>query len=174
MSETRVAIDKIEKEKYSHLYFPEYYSYWNSSIDKEGYSGVAIFTKEKPLKSYYGFNKEEHDGEGRLITLEFEKFFLLSVYVPNAGEELKRLDYRMKLWDSNFYSYLKKLKKKNKNIIITGDMNCANEDIDVYDPRNKDKHPGFTPGERLNFKKLLMLGFKDTFRLLYPEKVKNY
>lgn len=117
--------------------------------------------------------KPEHDLEGRLITLEFEDFYLLSVYVPNAGEELKRLDYRVNSWDLHFSKYLKKLRKSNKNVIISGDFNCANEDIDVYDPINKDKLPGFTPGERLNFKKLLDIGYVDTYRRFNPEKVKK-
>jgi len=132
---------------------------------------VAVFTKKRPLNVTYGLNKPEHDLEGRLITLEFEHFYLLSVYVPNAGEELKRLDYRVNSWDMHFQRYLKKLRKSNKNVIIAGDFNCANEDIDVYDPVNKDKLPGFTPGERLNFKRLLDIGYVDTFRKLYPDKV---
>ncbi len=157
--------------KIPELYFPEYYSYWNSSAERQGYSGVAIFTKKKPMKVIYGFNIPENDTEGRLITLEFENYYLISVYVPNAGEELKRLNYRMNSWDINFHKYLKKLQKTNKDIIISGDLNCANEDIDVYDPSGKDKVPGFTPGERLNFKRLLDIGFVDTYRKLYPYKV---
>lgn len=132
---------------------------------------MAVFSKKRPLRVSYGFNKLENDLEGRLITLEFDDYFLLTVYVPNAGEDLKRLNYRLNSWDINFRKYLKKLQKTKKNIIITGDFNCANEDIDVYDPIGKDKLPGFTPDERLNFKKILDIGFIDTFRNLYPEKV---
>lgn len=135
---------------------------------------MSIFTKKKPLKATYGFKSVDNDGEGRLITLEFEDFYLISVYVPNAGEGLKRLNYRLQSWDENFFNYLKKLKNKNKNIIIAGDMNCANEDIDVYDATNKDKVPGFTPDERINFKKLLNLGFIDTYRKINRNKVIYY
>lgn len=133
---------------------------------------MAIFSKIKPIDVIFGLNKKECDTEGRMITLEYPDFYLICVYVPNAGDQLKRLDFRVNSWDANMRKFVGKLKKANKNIIITGDFNCANEDIDVYDPTNKDKVPGFTPDERLNFKRLLKLGFVDTFRFLNPERVK--
>ena len=148
------------------LAFLGYDSYWNYA-EKKGYSGTAIYTKHKPLSVRYGIGIEEHDHEGRVITLEYEDFFFITVYVPNAQDGLKRLDYRMK-WEDDFLSYIKELDKQ-KPVIFCGDLNVAHEEIDLKNPKTNHNTPGFTDEEREKFSTLLQSGFKDTFRTLHPD-----
>jgi exodeoxyribonuclease-3 len=148
------------------LAFLGYDSYWNYA-EKKGYSGTAIYTKHKPLSVRYGIGIEEHDHEGRVITLEYEEFFFITVYVPNAQDGLKRLDYRMK-WEDDFLSYIKELDKQ-KPVIFCGDLNVAHEEIDLKNPKTNRNNPGFTDEEREKFSVLLESGFKDTFRTLHPD-----
>ena len=145
-----------------------YYQYWYSA-EKKGYSGTAVFTKHEPLNVTYGLGIEEHDHEGRIITLEYEKFYLLCVYTPNAQRELARLDYRMK-WEDALREYMKKL-DSTKPIIYCGDLNVAHEEIDLKNPKTNHFSAGFSDEERGKFSELLSAGFTDTFRELYPEKV---
>ena len=147
--------------------FEGYQSYWNYA-DKKGYSGTAIFSKVKPLSVTYGLGIEEHDHEGRVITLELESYYLTTVYTPNSQEELRRLDYRMK-WDDDFRAYLKKLEEK-KPVIVCGDLNVAHKEIDLKNPKTNRKNAGFTDEERAKFTTLLESGFTDTFRYFYPEQ----
>ena len=146
-----------------------YESYWNYA-EKKGYSGTAIFTKRHPLNVSYGMNIDEHDHEGRVITLEMEKFFLVVVYTPNSQEELRRLDYRM-TWEEAFRSFLLKLNEQ-KPVIVCGDMNVAHQEIDIKNPKANRRNAGFTDEEREKFSVLLDAGFIDTFRYLYPDTVK--
>ena len=145
-----------------------YYAYWNYA-EKKGYSGTAIFTKEEPLQVTYGLGIEEHDKEGRVITLEFPEYYLITVYTPNSQSELARLDYRMK-WEDDFRAYLLQL-RKNKPVIVCGDMNVAHKEIDLKNPKTNRKNAGFTDEEREKFTTLLNAGFTDTFRYLHPEQV---
>ena len=148
------------------LAFEGYESYWNYA-DKKGYSGTAIFTRNHPLNVTYGLGIDEHDHEGRVITLEFEKFFLVTVYTPNSQDELKRLEYRM-MWDNDFRTYLQQLDAK-KPVLVCGDLNVAHQEIDLKNPKSNRKNAGFTDEEREKFGKLLQAGFVDTFRHFYPE-----
>lgn len=148
--------------------FLGYESYWNYA-DKKGYSGTAIFTKHKPLSVTYGINIDEHDHEGRVITLEMDDFYLVTVYTPNSQDGLRRLDYRMK-WEDDFQAYLHKLDEK-KPVIVCGDMNVAHQEIDLKNPKTNRKNAGFTDEEREKMTQLLSNGFIDTFRTLYPEQV---
>ena len=150
------------------LSFPAYESYWNYA-DKKGYSGTAIYTKHKPLSVTYGIDIDEHDHEGRVITLEMEDFYLVTVYTPNSQDGLRRLDYRMK-WEDDFQAYLHKLDEK-KPVIVCGDMNVAHQEIDLKNPKTNHKNAGFTDEEREKMTQLLSNGFIDTFRTLYPEQV---
>ena len=149
------------------LDFLGYKSYWNYA-DKKGYSGTAIFTKHEPLSVTYGLGIDEHDHEGRVITLEMEDFYLVCVYTPNAQDGLKRLDYRMS-WDDDFRTYVKGLAKK-KGVIICGDLNVAHQDIDLKNPQTNHYNPGFTDEERGRFITLLRSGFIDTFRHFHPNQ----
>ena len=142
-----------------------YYDYWNYA-QKKGYSGTAIFTKQKPLSVNYGINIEEHDTEGRVITLEFEDFYFVTVYTPNSQNELKRLDYRMK-WEDDFRNYLKKL-DETKPVIMCGDLNVAHKEIDLKNPKTNRKNAGFTDEERNKFTEFLESGFIDTYRYFNP------
>ena len=144
-----------------------YTSYWNSE-EKKGYSGTAVFTKKKPLNVTYGIGKEEHDKEGRIITLEFENFYLVTNYTPNAKRELERLDYRM-IWEDEIRKYLLNL-NKTKPVIMCGDLNVAHEQIDLKNPKTNRGNAGFTDEEREKMTELLNAGFTDSFRYLYPEK----
>ena len=153
------------------LQIPGYYSYWNYA-EKKGYSGTAIFTRHKPLGVSYGLGIEEHDKEGRVITLEDEKFYLVNAYVPNSQDELKRLDYRMK-WEDDLRSYLMDLSKK-KSVVYCGDLNVAHKEIDLKNPKTNRMNPGFTDEEREKMTALLSSGFTDTFRYLYPDKENIY
>lgn len=150
------------------LSFPGYESYWNYA-DKKGYSGTAIFTKHKPLSVTYGIDIDEHDHEGRVITLEMEDFYLVTVYTPNSQDGLRRLEYRMK-WEDDFQAYLHKLDEK-KPVIVCGDMNVAHQEIDLKNPKTNRKNAGFTDEEREKMTQLLSNGFIDSFRTLYPEQV---
>lgn len=150
---------------------PGYHQYWNSAV-KKGYSGVAIFTKKEPLSVQYGLGIEEHDQEGRVITLEFEDFWMVTVYTPNSKDGLLRLDYRM-VWEDAFRSHLKKLDEK-KPVIVCGDMNVAHQEIDLKNPKTNHKNPGFTDEERAKMTELLASGFTDSFRALYPDKADAY
>lgn len=150
------------------LQFEGYQSYWNYA-DKKGYSGTAIYTKHAPVNVTYGLGIDEHDHEGRVITLEMEDFFLITVYVPNSQDELRRLDYRMQ-WEDDFRAYVKQL-DAIKPVIICGDLNVAHEEIDLKNPKTNHHNAGFTDEEREKMTVLLDNGFVDTFRLLYPEQV---
>ena len=143
-----------------------YHQYWNYA-EKKGYSGTAIFTKQEPLSVQYGIGVEEHDHEGRVITLEFEDFYMVTVYVPNSQDELKRLDYRMQ-WETDFLTYLKKLEEK-KGVIFCGDLNVAHKEIDLKNPKTNRRSAGFTDEEREKFSAVLDAGFIDTFRYFYPD-----
>ena len=149
------------------LSFPGYESYWNYA-DKKGYSGTAIYTKHKPLNVTYGIDIDEHDHEGRVITLEMDDFYLITVYTPNSQDGLRRLDYRMK-WEDDFQAYLHRL-DAIKPVIVCGDMNVAHQEIDLKNPKTNHKNAGFTDEEREKMTQLLSNGFIDTFRTLYPEQ----
>lgn len=147
------------------------YRYFSQCGVRGGYSGTAIFTRKKPLNVSHGINNSELDNEGRVITLEYDKYFLIHVYTPNSGQSLQRLDYRTKNWDVHFRKYLKNL-QKSKNIIVCGDLNVANEDIDIHNPKGNKRSAGFTDEERESFKKHLQeLKLIDTYRLLNPNKI---
>lgn len=143
-----------------------YHQYWNYA-EKKGYSGTAIFTKQEPISVQYGIGIEEHDHEGRVITLEFEDFYMVTVYTPNSQDGLKRLDYRMQ-WETDFLAYLKKLEEK-KGVIFCGDLNVAHQEIDLKNPKTNRKNAGFTDEERAKFGEVLKAGFIDTFRYFYPD-----
>ena len=165
LQETKISEGQIEFEK------PGYYSYWNYA-EKKGYSGTAVFTKKEPVSVTYGMGVEEHDHEGRVITLEFEDFFFVTVYTPNSKRELERLSYRQ-VWEDDFRSYLKKLDEK-KPVIVTGDMNVAHKEIDLKNPKTNHHSAGFTDEEREKMTELLNSGFTDTFRFFYPDKTDAY
>lgn len=170
LNETRIDKPTLLDLKYDNLFSDYYLSYWNCSTNKKGYAGVAIFTKYKPINIYYGMEKEEHDEEGRLLTLEYEYFYLVSVYVPNSGSG--RLDYRIQQWDLHLREYVSNLKKTNKDIIIVGDMNVAHEKIDVANWHLYEGSSCFTIQERENLTKLLNIGIVDTFRYLNSNTIK--
>lgn len=148
------------------LELPGYHQYWNYA-EKKGYSGTAVFSKEEPLSVSYGMGIEQHDKEGRVITLEFGSYYLVTVYTPNAKEELKRLSYRME-WEDDFLAYLKKLEHL-KPVIFCGDLNVAHKEIDLKNPKTNHKNAGFTDEERSKFTALTEAGFLDTFRYFYPD-----
>ena len=147
------------------LDMPGYYQYWNYA-ERKGYSGTAIFTKKEPISVQYGIGIDEHDHEGRVITLEYETFYMVTVYTPNSQTELARLDYRMR-WEDDFRHYLKELDKV-KPVIVCGDMNVAHEEIDLKNPKTNRNNAGFTDDERNKFTELIEAGFTDTFRDKYP------
>lgn len=148
-----------------------YHCYWNYA-QKKGYSGTAVFTKQKPLSVKFGMGMEMHDSEGRMITLEFEKFYFITVYVPNSQRELKRLDYRMQ-WEDDFRQYICML-EKTKPVIYCGDLNVAHCEIDLKNPKTNHKNAGFTDDEREKLSLILNSGFTDTFRFFYPELKQVY
>ncbi len=148
-----------------------YYSYWNYA-EKKGYSGTAVFSKEKPLSVKYGIGIDEHDHEGRVITLEFDNFYMVTVYTPNSQRELTRLEYRMK-WEDDFRNFLNDL-RKTKPVVVTGDMNVAHKEIDLKNPKTNRKNAGFTDEERQKMTELLDSGFIDTFRYFYPDVEQKY
>ena len=153
------------------LKFDGYKSYWNSA-ERKGYSGTAIFTKKEPLSVSYGIGIEEHDKEGRVITLEFEDFYMVTIYTPNAKRGLERLDYRQ-IWEDEIRKYLLKLEKK-KPVVMCGDLNVAHEEIDLKNPKSNRGNAGFTDEERQKMTELLEAGFVDSFRYLYPNKTESY
>ena len=148
-----------------------YEQYWNYA-EKKGYSGTAVFTKKTPLSVRYGIGMEEHDREGRVITLEYEKFFFVTVYTPNSQSERARLDYRMK-WEDDFLAYLKSL-EETKPVIYAGDLNVAHQEIDLKNPKTNRKNAGFTDEERAKFSNVLASGMIDTYRYFYPEQTGIY
>ncbi|MBQ3437143.1 MAG: exodeoxyribonuclease III [Fusobacterium sp.] len=160
LQETKLSAGQLDLE------LEGYHQYWNYA-EKKGYSGTAIFTKFEPLSVFYGIGIEEHDNEGRVITLEFENFYMITVYTPNSKDELLRLDYRM-IWEDEFRKYLKNLETK-KPVIVCGDLNVAHKEIDLKNPKTNRRNPGFTDEERNKFTTLLEAGFIDTFRYFYPE-----
>lgn len=149
------------------LELPGYFQYWNYA-EKKGYSGTALFTKKEPLNVSFGMGVEEHDHEGRIITAEFDRFYVVTVYVPNSQRELTRLEYRCK-WEADFLAYLKKLEEK-KPVIFCGDLNVAHQEIDLKNPKTNRRNAGFTDEERNCFTRLLESGFIDTFRYFYPNQ----
>ena len=153
------------------LNLPGYFQYWNYAV-KKGYSGTAVFTRKEPLSVQYGIGREEHDQEGRVITLEYPDFYLVTVYTPNSQSELRRLEYRMK-WEEDFLAYLKKLEKKHP-VVFCGDLNVAHQEIDLKNPKTNRRNAGFTDEEREKFTQLLESGFTDTFRYFYPEREQAY
>ena len=160
IQETKMQEGQLELE------LPGYHQYWNYAV-KKGYSGTAVFTKVEPLSVAYGLGIEEHDQEGRVITLEFEDFYLVTVYTPNSQDGLKRLDYRME-WETAFFTYLKGLEAA-KPVVFCGDLNVAHKEIDLKNPKTNRKNAGFTDEERARFTELLEGGFIDTFRYFYPD-----
>ena len=165
IQETKCQKDQIDLE------FKGYTSYWNSA-EKKGYSGTAIFTKQKPISVTYGIGIEEHDKEGRVITLEFEKFYMINIYTPNSKRELERLEYRQ-IWEDEIRKYMLKL-NENKPVIMCGDLNVAHNEIDLKNPKTNRHNAGFTDEERNKMTELLDAGFVDTFRILYPDKENAY
>lgn len=165
LQETKLQEGQIELE------LEGYEEYWNYAA-KKGYSGTAIFTKHAPLGVVYGMGKEEHDQEGRVITLEYAAFYLVTVYTPNSQSELARLSYRMQ-WETDFLAYIKRL-DEHKPVILCGDLNVAHQEIDLKNPKTNRKNAGFTDEEREKFTQLLSAGFIDTFRYFYPDKTGIY
>ncbi|HBD64269.1 MAG TPA: exodeoxyribonuclease III [Clostridiales bacterium] len=165
LQETKLQAGQIE------LDLGGYHDFWNYA-EKKGYSGTAVFTKEKPLSESYGIGIEEHDKEGRVITLEFDKFYLVNVYTPNSKRALERLEYRMQ-WEDDFRSYLLRL-DEHKPVIVCGDLNVAHKEIDLKNPKTNRKNAGFTDEERNKMTELLGAGFIDTFRHFYPDKEEAY
>ncbi|MBY7026235.1 MULTISPECIES: exodeoxyribonuclease III [Clostridium] len=153
------------------LNLEEYYDYWNYA-EKKGYSGTTVFSKEKPLNISLGIGIEEHDKEGRVLTLEFEEFYLVNVYTPNSQQKLARIDYRM-AWENDFRDYLNEL-NKDKSVIVCGDLNVAHKEIDLKNPKNNRNNAGFSDEEREKFDELLKSGFIDTYRYFYPDKEGAY
>lgn len=162
LQETKMQAGQLDIE------LPGYDAYWNYA-EKKGYSGTAIFTRHQPLNVSYGLGIEEHDHEGRVITLEMDDFYLVTVYTPNSQDQLRRLDYRM-TWEDDFRTYLQRL-DAIKPVIVCGDMNVAHEEIDLKNPKTNRKNAGFTDEEREKMTQLLAAGFTDTFRYKYPEQV---
>ena len=165
LQETKLQAGQIE------LSFPGYESYWNYA-ERKGYSGTVIFTRHTPLAVSYGIGLPEHDTEGRVVTLEYENFYLVCVYTPNAQDGLKRIDYRMR-WEDAFRAYLVELDQR-KPVIVCGDMNVAHEEIDLKNPKTNVGNAGFSDEERGKFSELLAAGFTDSFRALYPDKTDAY
>lgn len=160
LQETKLQAGQIE------LDLPGYYQYWNYA-EKKGYSGTAVFTKEEPISVFLGMDKAEHDTEGRLITLEYENFYFVCCYTPNAQDGLKRIDYRMK-WEDDLREYLSSL-SANKPVVYCGDLNVAHNEIDLKNPKSNRGNAGFSDEEREKFSQLLDAGFTDSFRYLYPD-----
>ncbi len=165
LQETKMQPHQLELE------LDGYYQYWNSA-ERKGYSGTAIFTKHEPLSVRYGIDQEAHDKEGRVITLEYEDHYLVTVYTPNSQRELARLDYRME-WETEFQGYLQEL-DKDKPVVVCGDLNVAHQEIDLKNPKTNRRNAGFTDEERGRMTELLDGGFTDTFRLLYPDVTDAY
>ena len=160
LQETKLQEGQIDME------LPGYYQYWNYA-EKKGYSGTAVFTKEKPLSVTYGIGIDEHDHEGRVITLEYDNYYFITVYTPNSKQQLERLEYRQR-WEDDFRNYLCKL-NENKPVIFCGDLNVAHKEIDLKNPSSNHHNAGFTDEERSKMSELLSAGFTDTFRYFYPD-----
>lgn len=160
LQETKLQQGQIELE------LPGYFQYWNYA-EKKGYSGTAVFARQEPVSVSYGIGVEEHDHEGRVITLKYDDFYMVTVYTPNSQDELKRLDYRMR-WEDDFREYLNGLAAK-KGVIVCGDMNVAHREIDLKNPKTNHNNPGFTDAERGKMTELLESGFVDTYRYFYPD-----
>lgn len=160
LQETKMQVGQLELE------LPGYYQYWNSA-EKKGYSGTAVFSRVEPLQVTYGLPQDEHNHEGRVITLELEQFYLVTVYTPNSQDELARLDYRMQ-WEDDFRAYLLELDRK-KPVIVCGDLNVAHQEIDLKNPKTNRRNAGFTDEERDKMTTLLQSGFTDSFRYFYPD-----
>lgn len=165
LQETKCQVGQVDID------LPGYHQYWNAAV-KKGYSGTAIFTKKEPISVSYGIGIEEHDQEGRVITLEYEDYYFITVYVPNSQNELARLDYRM-TWEDAFLAYVKKLDEK-KPVIYCGDLNVAHKEIDLKNPKTNTKNAGFTPEEREKMSVVLSSGFVDSFRHFYPDLEQIY
>lgn len=165
LQETKMQTGQLDLE------FEGYHSYWNYA-EKKGYSGTAIFTKHEPLSVAYGIGKEEHDHEGRVITLEMPDFYMVTVYTPNSQDGLKRLDYRME-WERDFQAYIRELDAK-KPVVLCGDLNVAHKEIDLKNPKTNRRNAGFTDEEREQFQNLLDSGFTDSFRYFYPDMENIY
>ncbi|CAG9325834.1 unnamed protein product [Blepharisma stoltei] len=169
-NETKLQDTNIQDFKNNFPAFP--YQYWSCSRTKKGYSGTAILSKIEPISIVTGLGRRKHDDEGRVITAEFDTFFLISTYVPNAGQKLDRLSYRTQEWDNDFRNYLKQLEARGKSVIWLGDLNVVHQDIDIYNMNGKEKCAGCTPQEREQFTQTLAEGFVDSFRHLYPSERK--
>ncbi|CDW88041.1 exodeoxyribonuclease iii family protein [Stylonychia lemnae] len=171
LNETKTDYQSI-LEKGIHEKLPLHYEqYWNCSKARRGYSGTGILTRIKPLNVKYDIDVQHHDQEGRVITAEFDKFILISVYVPNSGDGLRRLDYRTQEFDKDFHDYIDKVRIENKKpLILSGDMNVARKEIDIYDAKGKEKSACYTPEERASFESLIGRGYVDVYRHLYPDK----
>ena len=169
LQETKMQVEQLDED--AKKIFDGYYQYWNCA-EKKGYSGTAIFTKKEPISVSYGIGIEEHDKEGRVITLEYEDFFIVDCYTPNSKRELERLEYRM-IWEDEFRNYLLNL-NESKPVILCGDLNVAHKEIDLKNPKINRRNAGFTDEEREKMTKLLNSGFTDSFRFLYPNKENCY
>ena len=167
-----ICLQEIKLQRHQFTFDMEGYEAYTNHADKPGYSGTAIYTKKTPLSVAYGIGIDEHDHEGRVITAEFEEFYLVCCYTPNSQNELKRLDYRMK-WEDDFYNYLKGLEAK-KPVVLCGDLNVAHKEIDLKNPKTNHMNAGFTDQEREKISRLLDSGFIDTFRHFYPDKKDEY
>ena len=173
IQETKIDDERLVAEHMKDKFPSDYYQYWNSCKPPiKGYAGTAIFTKLKPISAKYDIGVPKHDKEGRTITLEFDKFFLVASYVPNSGATLKWQEYRTDEWDLDFRCYIKSLEQKGKPVVLIGDMNVSHKEIDNFDPKRNENQACFTPEERQSFTNFLSLGFCDTFRELYPGKIK--
>ena len=169
LQETKMQVEQLDED--AKKIFDGYYQYWNCA-EKKGYSGTAIFTKKEPISVSYGIGIEEHDKEGRVITLEYEDFYIVDCYTPNSKRELERLEYRM-IWEDEFRNYLLNLNKR-KPVILCGDLNVAHKEIDLKNPKTNRRNAGFTDEEREKMTRLLDSGFTDSFRFLYPNKENCY
>ncbi len=169
LQETKMQVEQLGED--AKKIFDGYYQYWNCA-EKKGYSGTAIFTKKEPISVSYGIGIEEHDKEGRVITLEYEDFYIVDCYTPNSKRELERLEYRM-IWEDEFRNYLLNLNKR-KPVILCGDLNVAHKEIDLKNPKTNRRNAGFTDEEREKMTRLLDSGFTDSFRFLYPNKENCY
>ena len=170
-NETKIDNELIEKLNLRNLYYKIYKSFWYCPDEKKGYSGTAILTKYEPISVNYGINIDKHDREGRVLTIEYDKFYLISCYTPNSGLELKRLDYRIEEWDKDFFKYINSLRNK-KDIILAGDLNVAKDELDVHEIKGQERTAGFTKKERDSFNTFLEMGYIDTFRKLHPKEKK--
>lgn len=173
VQESKIDDERMSAERLKDNFPPSYLQYWNCCKPPiKGYAGTIIFSKLKPVDVKFDIGVHKHDKEGRTITLEYEKFFLVGVYVPNSGATLKWQEYRTNEWDLDFRAYLKGLERKGKPVIVCGDMNVAHQDIDIFDPKRNEKMACFTKEERQSFANFIKMGFVDTFRELYPGKIK--